>query len=82
MRYEAALRYLGIEPSMGPPRGMSPSNNNGLDCIIAGEPMRDQNAMGTVLAVGLGLLVLYLVVSKIPASSDPFNLSAAGSAIR
>jgi len=39
--------------------------------------MRNQNAMGTALAVGLGLLVLYLVVSKIPASPDPFNLGPA-----
>lgn len=37
--------------------------------------MRNQNAMGTVLAVGLGLLFLYFVTSKIP--RDPFNLAAA-----
>jgi len=34
------------------------------------------NAMGTVLAVGLGLLALWLVVSKIPA--NPLSIPTMG----
>lgn len=40
----------------------------------------NNSAMGTVFAVGLGLLALYLVVSKIP--SNPLNIATLPETLR